>query len=251
MSHLHALILGLVQGLTEFFPVSSSAHLKLAKYLLGAGEMPIIFDLACHLGSLAALIWFFKNEIVKLFVEDQKRLLYLFLALLPLIPSYFLLSPLRKIASQPEYLGYCLMTTGALLLLGQKIRIKATGKPLRDALLIGTMQSAALIPGISRSASTISCARILGWSPEEAVRFSFLLAIPTIVGGNMIETLHLWKNKELITLNPDYILGFAAAFLAGIVVIRFAIGWLEKGNLKPFGWYCILLGLLAKLVIWA
>jgi len=251
MSYLHALILGLVQGVTEFFPISSSAHLKLMKTALNIGEVPVIFDLACHLGSIIALVWFFKREILNLFVKDRKGLLYLFLALVPLVPSYFFLAPLRKIASDPHYTGYCMMVTGCFLLLGQKIRIKAKGGKLRDALLIGTMQSAALIPGISRSASTISCARVLGWSPKEAVRFSFLLAIPTIVGGNFIETLQLWKKKEILYLNSECLIGFAAAFLAGIVLIRFAIGWLEKGNLKHFAWYCILLGILAKLFVWA
>lgn len=251
MSHLLALLLGVVQGLTEFFPVSSSAHLKLTKMVFGIDEMPVIFDLACHLGSLVALVWFFKRDIVRLFVEDRKGMLYLFLALIPLVPSYFLLAPLRKMASAPQYLGVCLMITGAILLLGQRVRIKSQGRPVRDALLIGTMQSMALIPGISRSASTISCASALGWTPKDAVRFSFLLAIPTIVGGNLVETLRLWKNQETIRLNVDCLLGFAAAFLAGIVVIRYAIKWLEKGNLKHFAWYCILLGILANLFLWS
>ncbi len=250
MPHLLALLLGVVQGLTEFFPVSSSAHLKLTKMVFGVEEMPVIFDLACHLGSLVALVWFFKREILRLFIQDRKGMLYLFFALIPLVPSYFLLAPLRKMASAPQYLGVCLMITGAILLLGQKVRIKSQGRPVRDALLIGTMQSMALIPGISRSASTISCASALGWAPKDAVRFSFLLAIPTIVGGNLVETLRLWKNQEPVALNVDCLLGFAAAFLAGIVVIRYAIKWLEKGNLKHFAWYCILLGILANLFLW-
>lgn len=251
MSHFVALLLGLVQGLTEFFPVSSSAHLKLTKMVFGVSEIPVIFDLACHLGSLVALVWFFKEEIQRLMLKDRKSLFYLFIALIPLVPSYFLLAPLRKIASQPEFLGICLMITGGILLLGQKIRIKRKGRPMRDALLIGTMQSAALIPGISRSASTISCAKALGWTPKESVRFSFLLAIPTIIGGNFVEALRLWEKKEVIQLiNLDCLLGFAAALIGGIVIIRFAIKWLEKGNLKLFAWYCILLGVLANLYIW-
>lgn len=251
MSHLLALLLGLIQGLTEFFPVSSSAHLKITKMLFGAAEIPVIFDLACHLGSLVALLWFFKAEIHRLFMLERKRLLYLCIALVPLVPSYFLLAPLRKIASEPQYLGICLMITGGILYVGQRVRIKTTGRPLRDALLIGTMQSAALIPGISRSASTISCASVLGWEPKDAVRFSFLLAIPTIVGGNLVETLSLWKKNEAVQLNVDCLLGFAAAFAAGMLVIRFAIAFLEKGNLKHFARYCILLGILVNLYVWS
>lgn len=251
MSHLVALLLGLVQGLTEFFPVSSSAHLKLTKMVFGVSEIPVIFDLACHLGSLVALVWFFKEEIQRLMLKDRKSLSYLFIALIPLVPSYFLLAPLRKMASAPEYLGICLMITGGILLLGQKVRIKSKGRPVRDALLIGTMQSAALIPGISRSASTISCAKALGWTPKDSVRFSFLLAIPTIIGGNLVEALRLWKNEEAVQLlNVECLIGFAAALISGIVIIRFAMKWLEKGNLKLFAWYCILLGVLANLYIW-
>lgn len=250
MSHLLALILGLVQGITEFFPVSSSAHLKLVKMVFGVSEIPVIFDLACHLGTLVALIWFFKSEIQRLFLQERKGLLYLFIALIPLVPSYFLLAPLRKLASEPQYLGLCLMITGGILLVGYRIRIKSKISPVREALLIGAMQSAALIPGISRSASTISCAQVLGWTPKDAVRFSFLLAIPTIIGGNLLEALRLWQHRETVQVfNIDCLLGFAAAFGMGMLVIRFAISFLEKGNLKLFAWYCIALGLLANIYL--
>ena len=146
------------------------------------------------------------------------------------------------------------MITGGILLLGQKIRFKKRKKSLlRDVLLIGAMQSAALIPGISRSASTISCAQALGWKPKEAVRFSFMLAIPTIIGGNMMEIKSLWHSGKMTTLlNAHCLLGFGAALFAGMLIVRFAITWLEKGNLKVFAWYCLALGLVANyyLVKW-
>ncbi len=247
MSQLLALLLGFVQGLTEFFPVSSSAHLKLAKLFFNVREIPVIFDLACHLGSLLALIWFFKSEIQRLFSKDKMKLFYLFVALIPLVPGYFLLAPLRELVSDPRYLGIFLMITGGILLLGQKVRVKGKHRPVRDVLLIGAMQSAALIPGISRSASTISCAQVLGWPPKEAVRFSFLLAVPTIVGGNVVEVRSLLKGGELSQLlSLNCLVGFAAAFVTGLLVIRFAIALLEKGNLTLFAWYCMLLGILAN-----
>ncbi len=251
MSHFVAVLLGFIQGLTEFFPVSSSAHLVLAKELFGVKGVPVIFDLACHLGTLLALVWFFKMEIIRLFRRDRTKLVYLCVALVPLVPSYFLLGPLRKMLSQPEYLGIFLMVTGGILLLGSKVRIRAKSKLLRDVLLIGTMQSAALIPGISRSASTISCAHLLGWNTKDAVRFSFLLAIPTIIGGNIIETQKMMKSGQLShLLNWECLIGFAAAFIMGMVVIRFAIGWLEKGNLKVFAWYCLFIGLIANIYMY-
>ena len=251
MSQLIALILGLVQGLTEFFPISSSAHLKLAKMLMHASDIPVMFDLMCHLGSLGALVWFFRADIKRLIIFDRKGLSYFFIALLPLIPLYFLLGPARKFASQPELLGLFLMLTGGILLLGGRIRIQCKSSLLRDVLLIGTMQSAALIPGISRSASTISCAQVLGWEPKDAVRFSFLLAIPTILGGNLIEARSLWKQGQIgEVFNLECFIGFATAFFVGMLVIRFAIKWLEQGKLKLFAWYCLLVGLIANIYMY-
>jgi len=247
MSFINAIILGVVQGLTEFFPISSSAHLKLTKLAFGISEISVNFDLACHLGTLFALIWFFRGDIQKLFKGKKTQLIYLFVALLPLIPFYFFLGPVREFASKPEFLGLFLMVTGAILLLGQKIRFKRRKGLIRDVFLIGAMQSVALIPGISRSASTISCAQALGWNAKKAVRFSFMLAIPTILGGNFLEMRGLWKTGNMMQiLNIQCLVGFIAAFLMGMLVIRFAIVWLEKGKLKIFAWYCLVLGLLAN-----
>jgi len=156
MPLLLALLLGAVQGLTEFFPVSSSSHMKLIKMALGHSETPLIFDLACHLGTLAALVGYMRSEIWALLRTRRKELFTFFMALLPLIPCYFLLSPLRSWATSSHFLGLFLMITGGILFLGQKIRFYLIKRPMRDAFLIGVMQSAALIPGISRSASTIS-----------------------------------------------------------------------------------------------
>lgn len=239
-----ALFLGLLQGLTEFFPISSSAHLKLAKMLFAVKEVPPIFDLACHLGSLGALLWFFKDELFRLVKKDRSKLVYLCAALVPLVPSYFLLGKFREFASKPEFLGLFMMATAGILVMGQKIRIKKRGSFLRDVLLIGTMQSTALVPGISRSASTISTAQILGWKPKDAVRFSFLLAIPTIMGGNFLEVSKLWKKGQMTQLaNFPCLVGFLTALFVGLFVIRFAIKWLEKGKLKSFAWYCMSMGL--------
>jgi len=251
MNSLIALLLGLMQGLTEFFPVSSSAHLKLIKMFLGIKGVPVIFDLACHLGSLGALVWFFKAEVTRIFKSDRKKLRYLFVALVPLVPSYFLLAPLRELVSKPEFLGTFMMGTGCILFAGQKLRIKKTGGPLRDALLIGAMQSAALVPGISRSASTISAAQVLGWNPKDAVRFSFLLAIPTIMGGNFFEIAKLWKKGHIADLmNLHCFIGFAVSLFVGLLVIRFAIKWLERGKLKGFAWYCLAAGMLVNIYLY-
>ncbi len=181
MSFLQALIIGLLQGLTEFLPVSSSAHLKIVKLLMHIeqSQSQVIFDLVCHLGTLFALLYFLRAEVLQLLRAERKKLLLLTVATIPLIPFYFLLKPLRDLASNPHWLGPCLLLTALLLFFGQSLRFKRKGQhPLKDAFWIGTMQSAALIPGISRSASTICCAQVLGWEAKEGVRFSFLLFDP-------------------------------------------------------------------------
>lgn len=248
MSFFTSLLLGIIQGLTEFLPISSSAHLKIVKYILNS-DSNVLVDLSCHLGTLVALIIFLRKEIVNLFFKEPKKLFLFFLAMLPLVPFYFLLKPLREYASQIHLLGFCLIGTGAILLAGQSFCMarsesKGSMRKIRDVLMIGTLQSAALIPGISRSASTISCARVLGWNAKEAVRFSFLLSIPTILGGNLWEFMKASTLTEVKESIPflQLALSFTASFFLGLFVIKKALSFLEKGNLKPCAWYCFALG---------
>lgn len=258
MSLFEAFVFGLLQGLTEFLPISSSAHMKLAKLLfnIDSSEAQVIFDLICHLGTLAALLIFLRQEIRQMLQRDKQKLLLLFIGTLPLIPCYFLLKPLRDFASHPQCLGVCLICTALILFSGHRWKIDRTDeltlkRQVKDALWIGAMQSAALIPGISRSASTISCAKILGWEAKEAVRFSFLLSIPTIIGGNCLELLNIYFSHEQPPLMsiPACAIGFVTSFVFGFLVIRFALSYLEQGHLKPFAWYCLSVGAIATLFL--
>ena len=256
MSSLVALILGILQGLTEFFPVSSSAHLKLAKLLLhqGGDEQHVFFDLFCHFGTLLALIVFLRSLIVRLFTFEREKLFILCLSILPLFPAYFLMKPLRDYFSQTHFLGYFLMGTGLLLFAADRLRLKqegAEGWGSKDALWIGAMQSVALIPGISRSASTITCAKVLGWKASEAVQFSFLLAIPTVIGGNILEILKILHHTKVpIDISfSSCLIGFLSSLAVGAGMVRLALRRLSSGQLKPFGWYCILLGGVATLYL--
>lgn len=246
MSFFSSLILGLVQAFTEFLPISSSAHLKIVKHLLGQ-ESGVLLDLSCHLGTLVALLIFLRKDISNILFKEPKKIFWFFLAMIPLIPCYFLLKPLREFASQIHLLGFCMMVTGGILLAGQSFSMaispnKGRGKKARDVLMIGTLQSAALIPGISRSASTISCARVLGWERKEAVRFSFLLSIPTILGGNLWEFMKASFDTKIQIPVMSLITAFAVSFLAGLFLVGKIIPWLERGNLKPCAWYCLGLG---------
>lgn len=244
MSFLQAIILGLVQGITEFFPVSSSAHLRLAKWLMGVkdGEHLIFFDLVCHSGTLLALLLFLWRDVFEVLKSVKTMALY-FLALIPLIPAYFLLKPIRLAASEPAYMGYALMITGALLFAATRKKELHTSKKWQHVLCIGVMQTMALIPGISRSGSTIAAARFCGWNWREAAKFSFLLAIPTILGGELLEIL---KGNAASDLSlACYAGGFIASFFLGLFGVRFIFWVYETGKVRPFAWYCLGVGLFA------
>jgi undecaprenyl-diphosphatase len=251
----HALLLGLCQGLTEFLPISSSAHLQLLETYLGISSGPshTLFHLSCHLGTAFVTIFFFRKELMQiLFSEGQKRT-FLILSLCPLPVFYLLLKSTRTIFAHPRYLSISLIFTAFLLWLGHRAKESAEKKnpPLKDAFWIGSLQGLALIPGISRSASTLSCARLLRWNNVSAVRFSFLLSIPTIMGGTLLQSfsllqsdLPLFDSKMLLLC----LIGFSTAALSGALVIRPAITWLEKGDFRFFYRYCFLLGLSLTLI---
>lgn len=250
MTLIQAILLGLVQGLTEFFPISSSAHLRLAKWFLGmeGGEHFLFFDLVCHSGTLLALLFTLRKDIWTV-LTNMRQIALFTVALLPLVPAYFILKPLRVAASDPSYLGYCLMATAGLLFIASRKQESAptdVAPKWKHVLCIGLMQTMALIPGISRSGSTIAAGRFCGWEWKSAARFSFLLAVPTIVGGQVLETAKLiGGHSEAVgaVSTACYAAGFIAAFGLGLLAVRFVFWVYEKGSVRPFAWYCLGLGL--------
>jgi len=247
MNLFQALLLGVVQGLTEFLPVSSSTHLALVRRLMGIEDGPTIFyfDLVCHLGTLSALFLLLWKDILRV-LKDARSLLLFFVALLPLVPAYFVLKPLRIYLATDA--GFFLLVTSFLLFWASSKRAEELPeKPKwRDVLCIGVAQSLALLPGMSRSGSTIAAARLLGWEWKSAARFSFLLAIPTILGGAALETLRGSGGN----LDVDVCaIGFTASFLTGLGSLRLLFWILERGTLRPFAWYCLAAGLLATLLL--
>jgi undecaprenyl-diphosphatase len=248
-----ALLLGLVQGITEFFPVSSSAHLKFTRFLLGLpdGEQWIYFDLLCHLGTWLALCWYLRKEIFQV-LRSPRQIALFASALAPLVPAYFLLKPLRLSLSAPQFTGYFLLATSLLLFSASRKKVLVpAGSPtflppkFSNVVCVGMMQSLALLPGLSRSGSTIAAGRFCGWSWTESARFSFLLAVPTILGGEMLESLKLLKSSPAITLPLNcYAVGFASSLLVGLISVRFVFKIYERANVKPFVWYTAAFGLL-------
>lgn len=252
---IQAIILGIIQGITEFLPVSSSGHLALGQLMLGFEHLDqyIIFDLVCHLGTLFAIFLVFSDQIVCAFKTNRIRLIQLFLAMLPLFPLAFLIKPIKAMFNQPEYLGYFFLFTAFVLYMGIRFGSQATEETLhrrrwRDALTIGFFQAVAIFPGISRSGSTISAARVLGWSSQDALVFSFLLAIPTILGAIAFELLELIRHPQAASVANinfvAYFFGFITSFVVGYLSLLLLMRLAIKNKFMYFVWYCLIIGII-------
>ncbi len=252
MSHSEAIILGIIQGLTEFFPISSSAHLMLAKIILGIDLQQnfLFFDLICHLGTTFAVIFFLRDEIQKIFKQKRVLLLY-FVALLPLIPIYLFTKSYLGFFSDPKFLSFFLFFSALLLFFASftKEKKESSQHKIKDVVFIGMMQAMALIPGISRSGSTIAAGCFRGWKIKEALLFTYLLAIPTIIGGSFLEILKHIQSPAVIPMHSTvYLLGFFSSLILGMLGVRLIFWFLSKNRLRIFTAYLLLLGVFAYFI---
>lgn len=251
MTLLEAFFLGLIQGITEFLPVSSSGHLELGQYLLGFQSLQkyILFNLICHLGTLAAIFYFFFPQIKECCVNHKNMLGKIILGTLPLFPLVLVLKPIKSIFDQPQYLGFCFLITAALLYAGYAIRLNLpfsqTERRWFDPLAIGMFQAAAILPGISRSGATISAARLLGWEKDEAIQFSFMLAIPAICGGTVLELWQFYRTPaaDIAAISwGQFFIGFITSFIIGCIALRLLQRLISNNKWHYFAWYCLILG---------
>ena len=241
MTFLQAILLGLVQGLTEFLPVSSSAHLILVQKLFGLEQTSglVTFDLICHLGTLLAIVFIFMREF-------KKTLSFFFLIVvgtLPLVPLVLIVKPIKQLFDAPEYMGCFFLLTAALLWLASRYGWDKKEVPSwKDAFTIGCFQALAIVPGISRSGATIAGARLLGWPVSQAIFFSFLLSVPAILGGTAYEWL---KSTPQNTLPLSlYLAGFLASFASGWLTLSWLLKQVNNVPFHYFIWYLSGLGLL-------
>ena len=261
MTYLNALILGIVQGLTEFLPVSSSGHLVLAQHLLGMRQPELFFDVMLHLATLAAVLVYFRADLY-LFLKHLFRsgkqggadwmsgqgdaaayLLRLLIATVPAAVAGLLLNDfIESMFASPLVVCADLAVTGTILLAasfaahGSKSEIHL---PLWKIFLIGIAQAVALAPGISRSGSTIAMGLILGLRPTDAARFSFFLAIPAISGAAVLEIAKEINNLNLtLSALAPVIAGMIVAMLSGIAALYLLINALRRGHLVVFAVYC-------------
>ena len=260
---LQALILGVIQGLTEFLPVSSSGHLVLFQELLGgeffaAGEEEL-FAVVLHLGTLLPILWFYRRDIgesiaalrpdpslaelgpMRWLQHDDARWLSV-LVVVGTVPTGIIGIALHdtftELFSSPAKVSVALLVTGALLLATKAVPEERAGTAqlaLWSALLIGVVQGCAITPGISRSGSTIAVALILGVARADAARFSFLLSVPAILGAVVLQT------KDGIALESiswaPLLIGFVAAALVGYFSLQILVALVNRGRLHQFAWY--------------
>lgn len=244
-----SVLLGIFQGFTEFLPISSSGHLLLLQSLLGMKNLDeyILFNLMCHLGTLLAVIMIYFKEINTILFKNRERFFQVIIATLPLFPLVLLMKEIKNIYNSPEFLWIFFLITALILTIGIKYgKVKDESSirqtKWRDPIIIGCFQALAIFPGVSRSGTTISIAKLLGWKKEEALSFSFLLAIPTILGGVVLETYHLVhspKATNAIIEPSSYILGTIFSFIVGYGTLKLLLNSIGKDRFYIFAIYCV------------
>ncbi|MGL4209754.1 MAG: undecaprenyl-diphosphate phosphatase [Candidatus Adiutrix sp.] len=263
-----AMILGLIQGLGEFLPISSSGHLILAQAFFGLKEPELAFDLILHLGTLTAVFIFYRRTFISLFWEmrflpgaliNPKRLVALYksrpdfrfglLIVVGSIPTAMVGFAFKGLVT--TYLSSVLPVALALLVTGFLLKFASQEKlgaasgghlTIFHALIIGFVQGVAIVPGFSRSGFTICTGLLLGLSRETAARFSFILSVPAIVGASLLE---VRGGIDSQFSGPEFFIGFGVAAATGYLALRFLTMLLQKDNFGVFAWWCWGVGLLA------
>ncbi len=262
MEVIDAILLGIIQGLTEFLPVSSSGHLELGKALLGDDSLPeesLLFTVVLHFATALSTIVVFRKDILEIIQglikfrwnEETRFIANIALSMLPaVVVGLFFEKELEQLfGGQILLVGLMLIVTALLLFLAD--RAKNTGKKVSylDAFVIGVSQAIAILPGISRSGATISTSVLLGNDKTKAARFSFLMVIPLIFGKIAKDLLGGELSFEGGQTLPLAI-GFAAAFFSGLIACTWMIQLVKKSKLTYFAIYCFVVGILAAVIAW-
>lgn len=258
-------MLGVLQGLTEFLPVSSSGHLVLMQAFMGIGGSVIFFDVLLHVGTLAAVLLVYRKEITDIIRESMTAVAGRHKPLSELPHAWFMLMILlgsvpagvigilfedvfEKLFSSPLSVGFFLLVTGALLFRTRRLQegVKTVGMITPSAaLLIGLAQAMAITPGISRSGATIAVALFLGLERETAAKFSFLLSVPAIAGAMLLKSFSV---QEIPVALANYTAGFISALIVGLVSLVWLIKLVKRGKLDYFAYYCWSVGVIVILL---
>lgn len=273
MSLLNAILLGLIQGISEFLPISSSGHLSIAQNLFGMemeGSGDMFFEVLLHLGTLAAVFVAYWADIREMILEffraiadirkggmpdpippARRLILLLIIGTLPLFVVLPIQDFVESLSSNTYVVGGALLVTGVLLFASDRIkkgRKTAASATVWDILLIGAAQAVATCPGLSRSGTTIAVGCFAGLERKFAVRFAFLLSIPAVLGANILKIADVMDTGIDPALIPSYILGVAAAAVSGYLCIRLVHMITDKGKFGAFAYYCWAMGLLTVIL---
>jgi len=263
-----AAFMGLIQGLTEFLPVSSSGHLVLIHSLFGAAaeHNSMMFDILLHLGTLISVFICYWSDIKALileffqFVPDichgkpqinknpvRRMMIMILIATAPMVIMPFVKDYIEVFFNSPQIVGVMLLVTAALLFIGDRVpagKKKAATASWFDALIVGFMQLVAVIPGISRSGTAITGGKLRGFTRSLSVKFSFLLSIPVIIGANVFSVVDAIQDGFDPSLIFPYIVGILFAAVSGIFAIRLVNLITKKNNFNVFSIYCAIVGVI-------
>jgi undecaprenyl-diphosphatase len=265
MNYLHAFLLGIIQGLTEFIPVSSTAHLLIAQHFLGlpADDAAFAFNVLIQLGTLLTLIVYFWNDLISLviaffvrpFSTPENRLAwYIIIATLPALLAGFLLkNAVEGLFKNQLFEASIRLFSAALLLflaewVGRRTR-NLDGMTWIDALIVGLFQVLAVFPGASRSGTTISGGMLRGFDRPAAARFAFLMSIPVLLAASAYEMKDVIKLPNIGIFLPLLLVGFITAAVVGWFSIRWLLGYLNKNSLYVFAAYCAVVGALCLIFL--
>lgn len=257
MDILEAIILGIIQGLTEFLPVSSSGHLELAKAILGDNSVPeesLTFTVVLHFATALSTLVIFRKEVAQIFKglfqfqwnEEFQFSVKIVISMIPAVIIGLLFEEQLEafFGGKILFVGAMLLITALLLLLADKAKNTNKNVSFSNSLIIGISQAIAMLPGISRSGATISTSVLLGIDRTKAARFSFLMVVPLIFGKIAKDILSgdiNFKSSEIIPISA----GFVAAFVAGLLACQWMIALVKKSKLSYFSIYCAIVGLVA------
>ena len=266
-----AIFYGIIQGIAEFLPISSSAHLAIAQIIFSMDNLEashFTFDILLHLGTLIAVFVVYYKDIFELvpavftmfgkvfkgkfklkdYTETERFVIFVIIATLPLVAAVFIKDYIEALSGYTKIIGGILILNGIVLFISDKLEkgtVTLENKKPKHALFVGLCQMCAIVPGLSRSGSTITGGLLMGFKREYAVKFSFILSIPAIIGANILSISDVFKNPIPSSDVIPYIAGTIAAAVVGILAMKFLIYISRKSNFRMFSYYCWAVGLLA------
>ncbi len=266
-----AIFYGIIQGITEFLPVSSSAHLAIAQNIFNMENIEsshFTFDILLHLGTLVAVFIVYYKDIFELvpafftmlgkvfkgkfklseYTETERFVIFVIIATLPLVAAVFIKDYVEILGNYTKIIGGILLLNGVVLFISDKLEkgtVTLENKKPRHALFVGLCQMCAIVPGLSRSGSTITGGLLMGFKREHAVKFSFILSIPAIIGANVLSVADVFENPIPSSYILPYIAGAVAAAVVGIIAMKLLIYISKKSNFRMFSYYCWAVGILA------